>query len=605
MSSLITDSKALTLCNQRGWFVEKGTKRQQCSHYLLDGFGTGNLFVPVSGLPALMEAMLEDIEFKRHIFFVELPRDNMGSLVLDVDFKRFRPTVAEAMAFGQVIIELVMDCIDWELLLSAAEPDDSLKGLEACALISMCDEGPNMHIAFPSCRLSQDSAVRLLCTLPELVYRRRQSIKGFESVSRPELETILDMCVVTCNGVRMNGSYKCTAGGTDTHPHGQGEKRVYRPQKLYLHDLGETKKHRMLNNLHSKFSRMRLHQFSSINSSPFKGVAHLKLDIIKKAALNEGRYKREMSKLAASEAREVSESGHALSMLGAAGVKALDLALVKLGYDRPPRIADVMLVTKVGCGYEFQILFDRKDELSRKCFNYGKTHKSNPTFCVLDVATMELSQRCRCPCRDKSGLKTPCQDYISAPVGVDIAPDSLPAIVRTRTAASREKAVPHIDSADPTVDASDILVHAAIRDEKSKKKKYATWNFMAQSTKRKLEEEESKPYDPLRPIMASGLTYPIEASGMRRHSRNQLCIENRPKNRMGVRAIISSKCVDLELVIPPTHPDFKQLGGAITIAHYERLIVNPNTLLPPLQHKEEIEGDGERGVGEQMPEGVR
>lgn len=609
--------------------MAKGTKRQECSHYLLDGFSTGNLFVPLNELPALMDAMLEDIEYKRRIFFVELPRakSDMGSLVLDVDFKRFCPTVKDALAFGRVVIEQVMDCINWSLVSSIVAPMpgvslDTLQDLATSALISMCDEGPNMHIAFPSCRLSQEEAVKLLCTLPELLYRRRQSIQGFENVSRPELETILDMCVVTCNGVRMNGSYKCATSGADVHLHSQSEKRVYRPFRLYLHDRSEAKKHKMLGNLDQKFSRGFLHRLSTINSSPYREVVQLKMDMIKKGALNVKRYDREMAKLAASEAREVSESGSALQMLGVAGVAALESALVELGYDRPPRIADVhvsKLVTEaVGGGRrgdEIQITFDRKDELSRKCFNYGKTHKSNPTYCVLNMCTMELSQRCRCPCRDKTGLKTPCQEYVSAPVVLDISPESLPAVARSRMAASDAArpqlvavAAPddHVAGDSSSYADRDILVPlpAAKRNGRSTKKDYATWRRADTANKRKLTELESQPYDPLQPIMASGLTVPFEAQGMCRESRKQLLLENRPQNRMGLRAIISPNSVNLELVIPAAHPDFRQLGGAVIIAHYARVIVNPKTLLPPLLHEEDIPSAGVRGAGEQAPEGT-
>jgi hypothetical protein len=66
----------------------------------MDGYNTGLLNVPEARIREFNSAFYDDTEHDRALFVIELRRNGVGSLVLDVDYTKLNPTRNQSRIFG-------------------------------------------------------------------------------------------------------------------------------------------------------------------------------------------------------------------------------------------------------------------------------------------------------------------------------------------------------------------------------------------------------------------------------------------------------------------------------------------------------------------------
>ena len=600
----------------------------------MDGHETGLLNVPEFAMPEFLNDYIDDANHGREMFFIELRRDGVGSLVLDVDYNKTIPTRKQSKKFGAFLAKCV-----GRMFLSPMRVEEDFNA-NNMAVISMCPEGAKMHIAIPMARLTQQDALKVLCTLPRLAFEERQSLPGFAETSYEQFQTIIDIAVVMFNGVRMNGSRKCQKRSIDGIMSALGVDRVYSRESFVQLDTGK-----LFNFVPMSPALERIAFMRTLINCPNIRPATLNLTLEMQAKMDVARFNKSMAALASADTRLVTDSGDVNKMLGPDGADALNEGLRCLGYDRAPRVisAEVMKAPVGRADHVLKVEFDRKDPLSRWCINARKVHKSNTTFCLLDFHSMELTQLCRCNCLD-TGLRISCHEFVSAPVLLkNIDPACLPCRDRARSRyqfESQTKPAPAFprEPVNPTLTATE-----AERPNVPRKKSKGTNNLLLARTS-ELEQvvvggsgscvdkerapksttksgavvNRSEPdkatvafrnkqleycaamrskrarleYSCVHPsladssgvcaIMTDGSKGSISAQGMCAQQRSKLKREGHDETRMHVQLDIKPTMVQIQLVIPPEHPDFGRRGGRLLVSSLPRVILDAKTGLPAL-----------------------
>jgi hypothetical protein len=166
------------------------------THTLMDGSGGGKICLPDSAIEGFMAAYGADLADGKDLFVVER-RTSIFKMHFDLDFKKIH-----SKDVTESIVKTIQEAVAGFVATEATKESWCV----VCAVLDSADrttrKAPGLHIVFPWLQVDTDMALWLRSSVVSLLRSRCGQLEQ-------DWETVVDIAVLTTNGLRMVGSDKC------------------------------------------------------------------------------------------------------------------------------------------------------------------------------------------------------------------------------------------------------------------------------------------------------------------------------------------------------------------------------------------------------------
>jgi hypothetical protein len=375
----------------RGYLMKRGSNLKE-THLLFNG---GRLHIPREAEREFINLYAKWVDWKKDLFVIEQKTTHVFRMFVDLDYERKDDvSAAEVNTVSRAIHDVVVAVCKMESARCIVSTADSPKKMNDGSIKL------GTHLVWPDIHVDSERALLL----------RQWIVLGLnDRFGRNEWEKMVDACVYTRSGLRLNGSIKegpCSScrGGKDSNDapckecHGRGkvyDRRKYVPSFCYLGDSEDLTLYE--NCVGSTFQQLLL---TSIRLP----IDELPDSIHVPECLGWDEEEKAQTHLSSAQGFRLPEDPTLMDVLHS----DLNQAFPRC-FQAGEHLTDVTRMD----GSEGRPYFIVHTP-SRYCHNLGRCHRSNRVYFYIDG--QKMLQKCFCACDTEEGRKMgPCKLYSSAP----------------------------------------------------------------------------------------------------------------------------------------------------------------------------------------------